>query len=119
MNFIPAIGPFNIKVFGNQKGYINKPIEFIIRNENVTIQEILILNPNGNSSSCDILDKQLEGHLSLEFLPDTLGIHEIRIFSDKKNRNLYNSFEFNIYDSSKISVKISENVILGKLYKLN
>lgn len=79
----------------------------------------ICLDPKGDSSSCDILDKQLEGHLSLEFSPDTVGTHEIRIFSSKKNRDSYNSFNFFIYDSSKISIKLNGSAVVAKNYSFN
>ena len=44
MNLIPAIGPFDFKVYGSQKAFLNRPTEFVIRNENSQIQEILIIS---------------------------------------------------------------------------
>lgn len=34
------------------------------------------------------------------------------------NRNLFSSFEFNIYDSSKLSIKPDTNAIVGKVFKI-
>ncbi len=39
-----AIGPFDFKVFGKKEAFVNRPIEFLIRNENAHINEIIILS---------------------------------------------------------------------------
>ena len=38
-----VIGPFNIKVYGYEKGFLNRPVEFMIKNENVIIEEVIII----------------------------------------------------------------------------
>jgi hypothetical protein len=95
MNLIPAIGPFDFKVYGSQKAFLNRPTEFVIRNENSQIQEILIISkiffwllfqllqikslfskdPKGELTSCDIFGKQIDGNLSLEYQPEEIGKH--------------------------------------------
>ena len=76
------------------------------------------LDPNGNYSSCDISGKELDGHLSLEYQPEEIGTHEIKIFPNKMNRSLFSSFEFNIYDSSKLAIKPDVNAVVGKVFKI-
>ena len=41
---LKAIGPFDFKVFGPQKAFVKRTVEFIIRNENVQVQEIFVLS---------------------------------------------------------------------------
>jgi len=41
---LTAIGPFDFKVFGPQKAFVKRTVEFLIRNENVQVQEIFVLS---------------------------------------------------------------------------
>jgi hypothetical protein len=38
-----VIGPFNLKVYGYEKGFLNRPVEFMIKNENALIEEVIII----------------------------------------------------------------------------
>lgn len=55
----------------------------------------------------------------IEFLPEETGLHEVRIFSNKNNRAMFNSFEFSVYDSTKLKVSLNDEAIVGKVYKFN
>ena len=91
-----AIGPFDYKVFGQQKAFIKRSVEFVIRNENAEVQEIFVLSklityqnsivsilnylfnlphkdPKGSFISFNTLDKNEDGQLLMEFMPEEIG----------------------------------------------
>ena len=39
-----AIGPYDFKVFGPQKAFVKRNVDFLIRNESVEIEEIYVLS---------------------------------------------------------------------------
>ncbi len=78
----------------------------------------MYIGPSDGHSSCDVNSKQIDGNISIEFQPEEIGLHEIRIFSDKNNRDLFNSFKLNVYDSSRLKINLlDEEAIVGKLFK--
>jgi hypothetical protein len=75
------------------------------------------LAASGGYSRVDLLERQLDdGLLSLEFQPEEVGLYEIRLFSDKTNHFLYNSFEVNVYDTASLLINASEEAYVGKLF---
>lgn len=48
------------------------------------------------------------------------GIHEIRILSERNNRDVFNTFNLNVYDSSKLKINFTEEeAIVGKTFKFS
>jgi hypothetical protein len=64
--------------------------------------------------SCSPADNQNEENLTIEFQPKEIGVHEIRILPDKANAEHFNSFELNVYDSSKLKVNIGDEAFIGR-----
>jgi hypothetical protein len=67
--------------------------------------------------SFSTFEKNDEGSLVLEFKPEEIGLHEVRVFSNKSNRAMFNTFEFAVYDSTKLKISANDEAIVGKLYK--
>jgi hypothetical protein len=42
------IGLYDFKVFGPQKAFVKRNVDFLIRNESVEIEEIYVLSKNNN-----------------------------------------------------------------------
>ena len=65
-------------------------------------------------------NKKIEENLSIEFQPDEIGLYEIRIIPEKANKDVFNSFEFNVFDSSKLKVSMNpEEAVIGRNFKIN
>jgi len=73
--------------------------------------------PKGTFVSFSTFEKNDEGSLVLEFKPEEIGLHEVRVFSNKSNRAMFNTFEFTVYDSTKLKISANDEAIVGKLYK--
>ena len=81
--------------------------------------EIFLSNFSLKKSVCLFLDFffLLQEFIILNFFFLCSGPHEIRIYSDKNEREFFNYFMLNVYDSSKLKINLlEEQAIVGKLF---